>query len=303
MGVDIGLLRVLVMVMDERNVTRAAERLHQTQPSVSIALRRLREHFDDPLFLPLRRGVVPTPRAIALAARARKILTELEDMTRDTRFDPATERASILIGANDYGVLSVIAPLLRRLRAEAPGLTLEVRRLASDISRQIERQDVDMAITILSEPTRFAHVRPLFRDTFEVAMAPDHPLAGRALTLDDFCAHDHLRVTWADTNLADPVDNVLSDLGRRRTAALVVPSYFHLPPVLAQSDLLSVAPAGVIAHFHGRLSGAPLPFPLAGFSVNLVWDDRTNTSAAHMWLRARILELTTSMPVLGDEAQ
>jgi DNA-binding transcriptional LysR family regulator len=291
MGVDVNLLRVLVMVMDERNVTRAAERLHQSQPSVSIALRRLRERFNDPLFLPLRRGVVPTPRAVDLAQRARRILRDLEDMTRESAFDPATERVTIQIGANDYGVLSVVTPVLLRLRQIAPGVTLEVHRLASDISRQIERQEVDMAITILSEPSRFAHVRPLFRDTFEVAMAADHPLANGDLTLEAFCAHDHLRVTWADVNLADPVDNLLNDLGRRRHTALIVPSYFHLPPILARSDFLAVAPAGVIGHFAPGIVGRPLPLPLAGFSVNLVWDDRTNASAAHTWLRGLMMEV------------
>lgn len=291
MGVDVNLLRVLVMVMDERNVTRAAERLHQSQPSVSIALRRLRESFNDPLFLPLRRGVVPTLRAIDLAQRARKILSDLEDMTRESVFDPATERATIHIGANDYGVLSVITPLLLRLRQVAPGVTLEVQRLGSDISRQIERQEVDMAITILSEPSRFAHVRPLFRDTFEVAMSADHPLAGGDLTLDAFCAHDHLRVTWADVNRADPVDNVLTDLGRKRRTALVLPSYFHLSPILARSAFLAVAPAGVIRHFAPEIVGRPLPLALAGFSVNLVWDDRTNSSPAHIWLRQLALEV------------
>jgi DNA-binding transcriptional LysR family regulator len=299
MSVDLALLRVLVMVMEERNVTRASERLHQSQPSVSIALRRLREVFDDPLFLPLRRGVVPTPRAIDLAQKARRVLQDVEEMTRDARFDPATERASILIGANDYGVLSVIAPLQRCLRAQAPGLAIQVRRLASDISRQIERQEVDMAITILSEPSRFAHVRPLFRDTFAVAMAPEHPLAQRPLSLDDFCSFKHLRVTWADSNLVDPVDNQLSEMGRSRLSALEVPSYFHLPPILASSDLLAVAPAGMIAHFGTQIVSRPLPFALPGFSVNLVWDGRTDSSAPHQWLRAQILGLPSpgSAPV------
>lgn len=289
MSVDLSLLRVLVMVMDERNVTRAAERLHQSQPSVSIALRRLREHFDDPLFLPLRRGVVPTPRAIELAHRATKILRDVEEMTQAERFDPATEETTVFIAANDFGVLSVIAPLVEGLRTKAPGIRLQVRRLASDISRQLDRQEVDMAVTILTEPGRPAHVQPLFREAFSVAVGVGHELAGKELTLDDFCSCPHVRVAWADTNVTDPVDNALSDLGRQRNAVLTVPSYFYLPRMLANSNLIAVAPCGVISHFERELVALPMPVPIPGFSMNLIWDDRTHTSARHMWVREQIL--------------
>jgi len=291
MNLNVGLLRVLVMVMDERNVTRAAERLNQTQPSVSIALRRLRNHFDDPLFLPMRRGVVPTPRAIDLAHRAAKILREIEELIEDEKFEPATEKATILIGANDFGVLSVVAPLQRKLRAQAPGIKLHVRRLEPDLSRQLDRQEVDMSITMLSEPNRSAYVVPLFHEPLVVAVSVGHPLVQEQMTLDNFCAYDHVRVTWADTNLVDPIDNMLHELGRQRNTALQVQSYFYLPQVLKDTGLIAVAPRALVAQLKGELVSLPLPIQIPGFAMSLVWDDRTHTSARHMWVRSLISEL------------
>lgn len=286
---DISQLRVLVAVMDERNVTRAAERLHLSQPAASIALKRLREAFGDPLFVPARRGVIPTPRAIQLAHRASAILSDLEDMTVAGAFDPATAEQTVFMGANDFGLLGVVAPLLERLRRVAPGIGLHIVRLDANLDRQFDRQEIDMALTIMTEPNKKAYVQPIFRESFACAVGRTHPLAREELTLESFCAHDHVRVSWADRTVIDPVDSVLSDLGRRRRFAATLPSYFSLPRLLENTDLIAVAPSRIIAHFPDDLVALPLPISVPGIALNLVWDDRTHASACHTWLREQIL--------------
>lgn len=291
MGIDLNHLRILVAVIDERSVTRAAERLHLSQPAVSAHLRRMREIFADPLFVPVGRGVMPTPRAIELAHHATAILRKVEIMTDTGTFDPGVADLTIFIGANDFGLFSIVAPLLRRVREIAPGIQLQIRRLDSDISRQLDRQEIDFAITMLTEPTKSAYVQPLFRETFHCAMRLCHPLAGSDMNVESFCAHDHVRVAWADTNVVDPVDNALSELGRSRRNAVTLPSYFSLPRILENTDLIAVAPRGVIKYFDWALAERPLPLLVPGFSMNLIWDDRTHSSESHIWLRNLIIEL------------
>jgi DNA-binding transcriptional LysR family regulator len=288
---NLNLLRVLDTLMQERSVTRAAERLHLTQPAVSSALNRLRTAFDDPLFMPTRRGIVPTPRAFELAARASTVLKEVEAMVEPRTFDPATARASFVIGANDFGVISVVAPLLERLVHAAPEMQLHVKRLEPDISAQLARQDIDLAITLLTEPSRPAYVHPLFRESFTGTIRRDHPMAGQAPTLDHFCAMHQVRVSAADTRLVDPVDDALAEVGRRRRIVLTMPSFLSLPRVLGQTDLISVAPQRMVTYFRDTLAEVPIPLKLPGFTLNMIWDDRTQTSESHKWLRAELIDL------------
>lgn len=288
---DLNLLRVLVVLLDERNVTRAAERLNLSQPAVSAALSRLRVAFDDPLFVPARRGVVPTPRAIDLGPRAQTILRDAEAMVHPRAFNPREVQATFDIGVNDFGTFSVVTPLLERLRFVAPGTRLHLRRLDQDISRQLDRQEIDIAITLLTEPSKPAHVQTLFREAFGAVVRLDHPLIGDEITLDTFCSMDHVKVSAADARLRDPVDDALADLGQKRRIVLTLPSYFSLPQILRRTDLISVAPLRFLRYFETSLRQVHVPLRLPGFAMNMIWDDRTHASPSHRWLRSEIARL------------
>lgn len=279
---------MLSVLADERNVTRAAERLNLSQPAVSAALGRLRATFGDPLFLPARRGVVPTPRALELAPRAEAILRQADSMIRPRAFDPRTSDVAFEIGANDFGVFAVVSPLLERLRYVAPGTRIRVRRLDSDISRQLGRQEIDLAITLLTEPARPAHVQLLFREAFTAVVRHDHPIIGADMSLDTFCRLDHVRVSAADARLVDPVDDALLEVGLSRRIVLSVPSYLSLPQVLRRTDLVSVAPMRLVRYFQSTLRTVHVPLRLPGFAMNMIWDERTHSNPAHRWLRGEI---------------
>lgn len=295
-------LRVLIAVIEERNLTRAAERLNLSQPAVSVAIARLRDQFGDPLFLPRWRGVVPTSRAIELAARVETILRAIDDLTEVPRFDPATTRTTVTIGANDFGIFSVVSPLIRSMRQVAPGIDLVVRRLEEDISGQFDRLEIDLALTILSAPRQGAHVETLFREAFVCAMDKTHPCADKQMSVEDFCRFDHIRVAWADKRLQDPVNEMLSELNRTRRTAAVVHNFFSLPMLLDGTDFIAVAPERVVSHFSQTLTGVPLPLSLPGFTLNMVWDDRMHTNPCHMWLRDQIRQVAGQLePCSGGD--
>ena len=289
---DLNLLQVLDALMEERNVTRAAERLHLSQPAVSSALNRLRQAFDDPLFLRTQRGVVPTPRAIELANDARAVLRRVESMIDARPFDPATVDVTFTIGANDYGQFAVVAPLMEYLRKHAPLVKLTVVQLDVNIGERLQHQSIDFAITLLSEPPPEAHAMPLFKEKFLCAGRIDHPgLTKGRLTLDEFCALDHIRISPANARLVDPVDQALAGLGRRRRVVVTVPNFFLLPRMLRHSDLVSIAPAGLARYFNWTLTAVPPPLKIPGFVMNLVWHERTHGSEGHRWLRERMAAL------------
>lgn len=293
---DLNLLLVLDALMDERNVTRAAERLRLSQPAVSAALNRLRESFGDPLFVRMQRGILPTPRAIELARAAKAVLGQIEGIIDEQPFDPSHSKAVFRIGANDYAQLAVVIPLIRWLGDMAPNIRVEVTGLSQNLGEQLERQGVDLAITLFSEPPKGSHWAMLFRETYVCAARQNHPQIDKTLSLDQFCALPQVAVASADPRLADPVDEALAAIGRKRQVVLKMPNFFILPRVLQHNNFISVAPERLIRYFSPMLKILPLPIEVPGFSMNLVWHEATHASAAHTWLREQILNLTNQDP-------
>jgi DNA-binding transcriptional LysR family regulator len=286
---DLNLLLVFDALMDERNVTRAAERLHLSQPAVSAALNRLRDAFADPLFVRMQRGVLPTPRAIELAHAVKGALGQVENIIDVRRFDPAHSEAVFRIGANDYAQLAVVVPLIRRLAEVAPNIRLEIATLGPNLAEQLERQLIDFAITLFTEPPKGSHTAMLFRETYICAARKNHSGIGKTLSLDRFCNLPHIAVPSAGPRLADPVDEALAALGRKRRVMLKVPNFFILPRMLLDNDFIAVAPERLIQYFKSTLKALALPIEVPGFSMNLVWHERTHTGVAHAWMREQIL--------------
>ncbi|MGD9712970.1 MAG: LysR family transcriptional regulator [Thermomicrobiales bacterium] len=297
---DLNLVRVLATLMEERSVTKAATRLGLTQPAVSAALTRLRDAFGDPLFVRTRRGMAPTVRGEELAQLAIAALRDFEELLEAKSFDPNTADVTLTVGANDYGQFSIVAPLLHRLRKSTPGLRLEIRPLEDDIGGQLERQEIDVAITLLSQPPRNAIVAPLLTDDFVGAVDKSNDVVGSRISLDHFCSLDHVRVSAANNaRLIDPVDDQLMIRGRRRNVILSVPNFFMIPRLLRGSDLFSVVPVRLIQYFDWTLKPVALPLSLPGFTMNLIWHERTDGSLRHMWLREQLTSIADAIGRTG----
>ncbi len=290
---DLNLLRVLDALTDERSVTRAAERLRLSQPAVSAALNRLRGFFGDPLFVRLQRGILPTPRAVELAHAAKAVLGQIEGIIDARPFDPSHSKAVFRIGANDYAQLAVVVPLIRLLADIAPNIRLEIMPLGQNLGEQLERQRVDLAFTLFSEPPKGSRSAMLFREAYVCAARKDHSEIGRTLSLDQFCELPHVAVPSAAPRSVDPVDEALAALGRERRVVVKVPNFFILPPMLQYNNLIAVAPERLIRYFNATLKALPLPIAVPGFSMNLVWHEATEADAEHAWLRAQILYVSS----------
>ncbi len=136
---DLNLLKAFSVLMDERNVSKAAEHLAITQPAMSGVLARLRDSFDDPLFVRIQRGVVPTNRALELAPQVKKVLNEVEQLLQPLQFDPTTAELTVRIACTDYAMRAVIVPFLRLLKIQAPKIKVAVLAInESAVQNQLE---------------------------------------------------------------------------------------------------------------------------------------------------------------------
>ena len=197
-NLDLNLLKALDALLDERSVTRAAERLSLTQPAVSGMLTRLRESFDDPLFVRTQRGIAPTLRAQALAGPLKELLCNAEALLRPQGFDPATAHMTLRIAATDYALQAVVLPFLAVLRQRAPGVCVAVVPAQHlPLHERLERGDIDLALITPENTAPDLHARRLFDERYVCVMRADHPDARRrCLSLARFCELDHALVSY-----------------------------------------------------------------------------------------------------------
>ncbi len=299
---DLNLLRVFDVVMAERNLTRAAERLSITQPAVRNALKRLKNSVGEDLLTRVSSGVKPTPRAEALWPEVRTALGHLRAALSPGEFNPQTDATSFRIAMADATAALFMPPLVSQIEDSQALTTLRVLPLPTrDPSDMLERGDADLAIGYFPETisalasqggdSPLRHTR-LHDSEYVCVMREGHPLAeAGALTLDTFCAADHLLVNFAGRPYG-LADQALAALNRKRRIVLTVNQYFTAGRVVANSYLLTVLPACFVeaTGYDEHVVTRPLPFDLAGLHVAMVWHQRSDRSSAHQWLRARLLE-------------
>ena len=284
---DLNLLKTFDALFDEGSVTRAAARLALTQPAVSGMLNRLRESFDDPLFVRSQRGVVPTLRAHELAEPVKRVLGEVEAMLRPAAFEPSAASFALAIAATDYALRAVVVPFLHRLRRQAPGIRVAVCPIEEGrVQTQLERGELDLALLTPESTPPDLHVRRLFDEQYVCALREGHPdAAGGTLSLDRFCTLDHAMVSYAGGSFRGATDVALEKLGHERRVVLSVPSFLVLPEILLASDLVAVVPRRLVPDVQGLVL-IPPPLDIPGFTKVAAWHDRTHGHPGHRWARA-----------------
>ena len=298
---DLNLLRVFDVVMAERNLTRAAERLSITQPAVSNALKRLRDSLGEELLTRTAFGVKPTTRAEALWPEVRAALGNLRNALAPGEFNPQTDAVNFRIAMADASAATFMPLLVAQIEQTRALANLRVLPLSTrDPSALLERDEADLAIgyfpetvaTLLErgDESPLRHTR-LHDSQYVCVMRQGHPLAERELTLDAFCDAHHLLVNFSG-KAHGLADQALTALGRKRRVVLTVNQYFTAGRVVANSDLLAVLPAYFVGATGAReqVITRALPFHLDGLHVEMLWHLRHDRVSSHQWLRERLLE-------------
>ncbi len=286
--IDLNLLVALDALLEEQNVTRAADRLALTQPTVSAMLARLRKLFGDPLFVRTQRGMLPTPRALELAPALKQWLAEARALVAGASFDAATADFTATLSANDYIQSALIVPFIERLRREAPNARLAVRfPPTAEVTSLLANGEIDLCVTTTPEiPSQELPSRVLYDERYICAVRSGHPLKSKTtVTLDQFCRYPHVMVSPTEGRFVGPADEALARVGRRRRVVLSAPGFLVLPEILKTDDLIAVVPERVL---RGRMNGLRTflpPVTVPGFSVILLWHQRLHKDPAHQWLR------------------
>ncbi len=290
-NLDLNLLRVFDTLMDEKNVSRAAEKLSVSQPAVSGMLTRLRNSFDDQLFVRSQHGIVPTIRANELAGPIKKLLQELDSVLEPVQFNPETAQLTLSIAATDYSMKAIIEPVLIELHRLAPNIKVSIRWInEKNLFEQMERGIIDIALTTPDASPVDLKAKTLFDESYVCVLRDGHPLSNnKELTLDQFCEIDHAIVSYVGGAFAGMTDKVLQDLGRERRVVLSIPSFLSLVDILKTSDLCAVVPKRLIKNVQG-LTTVNLPFEVPGFTKIMAWHERTHESHAHQWIRELIFK-------------
>ncbi len=295
--VDLNLLAIFDAVMTELNVTRAAERLHMTQPAASNALKRLRHLLNDELFVKVPTGVSPTPKAIEIWHPIRDALAQIYQTLQPAKFDPVTATVTFTIAMNDLTANLVLPKLITVVEKSAPNINIRaVPSTHINAPMLLEQAEIDIAIGVFAKPNSRLRSHTLFTSPFTCVMRRDHPLANQKLTIEDYIQAKHLLVTLTGetTGLLEPI---LQERGLKRRIALTVNHFGIAPRLVTCSDLIAVLPTRIVemSEFYSQLHLTPSPIEIAPSTVKIMWHERNHLNSAQEWLRSCLVEICTNL--------
>jgi LysR family nod box-dependent transcriptional activator len=298
-SVDLNLLVALDALLAERNVTRAANRVGLSQPGMSSALARLRKLLDDPLLVREGTVLVATARAEALVAPVREALDIIQRaLQARLEFDPGTAQCTVTVGCSDYSVLLLIGPLVRRLAAEAPGVTVQIRPRSPDPSRLLRDGEADLVIepeAIMREAALPS--QSLFTDRWLCCVWEGNSQVGDELSLEAYLRLGHVVYSTAPGVPTATVDTDLARAGVRRRAEFIVESFLLAPALLQGTDLITLVLERAVPLLRRtaaiRLLEPPLELP--PLVQKLWWSPHRTADPTLAWVRAKIGEIAASL--------
>ena len=288
--IDLNLLVTLEALLTEQNVTRAAKRLHLSQPSVSVQLRKLRQIFADPLLSPAPSGMLPTTRAQALLQPLRAALAEMRHVLEPRHsFNPATAQLTWQVAAADYAEYAILMTLLGPLRKAAPGIHIAVREAAhSKMIKQLESGAIDLGFLAMETAPERLHHRVLFKEHYVLVARKRHPALKGKLTVDTLCQLEYVVVSPDGGGFRGVTDTALESKGRKRRVVLSVPHFLFVPEVVARTNLVAMLPSRLVKDRSDHIQVVVPPLPIPPYEMAMIWHERSHLDPAHLWLREQV---------------
>lgn len=302
MRYDLNLLPIFIALMEERSVTRAAERLGMTQPALSNALARLRTTMQDQLFIRVRYGIEPTPIALELAPVIAQALAKLDDAVLGQQdFDPATADRLMTIAPNGYAEFVLAPAVVAKLADVAPGIQLRLTPYGNDLLETgvISGMTAVVLGRIIDPPNNLV-VQHLMDDGFACVVRAKHPSIGERVSRKQYEQMRHINVL-PPGRLRAGLFEALDRVGLRREVAVSVTNFLAVPEIVAVTDFCATLPL-LICHRLAddvRLRVVPAPVDLGTFPVEMAWHVRYRHDPAHRWLRSLISDTANTLSTTG----
>jgi DNA-binding transcriptional LysR family regulator len=284
--VDLNLLPPLVALLEERHVSRAADRVRLSQPAMSRALQRLRRHFGDELLVRGPDGYSLTPRAERIRDQLATAVTHLERVFAPETFDPAAAAQSFRLAVSDYTVATFGPELVRTILTESPNSAVSCEVLDGHAFDKLDAGTLDLVIYGRAAPERYCSEH-LFTDRFVCVVAAEHPLAHQtSVSLSTYLRWPHLAI-----EIDQPwIDRALETFGTSRRIAVSMPYFALAPSILPGTELILTIPAQLAHHDadrpRTRVLAAPREFGELKFYA--VWHPRFDQDPSHSWLRQAV---------------
>lgn len=290
---DLTLLLVFLGLLRHRKALDVAAELGLTQSAISQAVKRLRDIFQDDLFLRRPHGMEPTATALALEDPVRRAVEALRGALGAARaFDPMQAEGVVRIAALDAEQAVLIPPLAARLRSEAPGLRLSVLPLGRGAAMEaLSEGRADLVLGFVWDLPDAISGEPLYDETFLVAGRPDLLPDAPRISIDAYCAADHVLISPGG-DLRGVVDNQLAAMDRSRRVILGLPAFLPALAAASACGALVTLPARVargFAHGFGLVTAEP-PIPVRSFPVSVFWHRRNATDPKTLWIRQQLLQ-------------
>ncbi|NNU15496.1 LysR family transcriptional regulator [Parvularcula sp. ZS-1/3] len=293
---DLNLIVTLHWLLTEQSVTRAAQRLDVSQPTVSHALGRLRELLGDPLLIKSGRTMLPTKKAESLQPRVAEIVDRMRDLLlEEESFDPAHQKGKFRIAVIDSIGAMVVRSWQSVIQPDAPGLELDILQPAVAQAQDLIAGKIDAII--LPEPKMLSLPpgvniddfvqRRLFEERYVTAVRRDHPLAN-GMDIERYCEADHILINPEGMDVG-PIDQRLHDAGRKRRIAFRTETFLLALEALENSDCVLTAPASLFRYHQDKFSVMPCPVHTEGFACYIGWHPNWTHDPQHRWVRERLM--------------
>ncbi|MDE1164873.1 MAG: LysR family transcriptional regulator [Pseudomonas sp.] len=291
---DLNLLVALDVLLEEQNITRAAERLHMTQSATSGVLGRLRTYFEDDLLVQVGRKMQPTPYAQELADPVRDVLLKIRSsITSKPAFDPATSKRHFRLVTSDYLISVLFASVIQKIHQEAPNITFEMLGPGDNSAELLVRGEVDLMIVperyiIEDHPSQL-----LFEEEHVCVVWSGNSLVSQSLTLEQYMDMGHVSVGFGRTRHMSIEDWFINQYGFSRRLEVITNDFNTLPQLLIGTQR--------IATMHGRLARLyaqhlplrilPPPVKIPVMREFMLWHRTMDNDPMHRWLREQIGEI------------
>ncbi|MES2399440.1 MAG: LysR family transcriptional regulator [Pseudomonadota bacterium] len=292
-NIDLRLLVLFDEIYKASSLSKAADRIGLSQPGVSLALERLRKHFNDKLFVRTTNGMEPTLHAKALLPIVRQGIAALQaTMAFRFQFVPEDSDRTFHISMTDVGQIVLLPSLLNQLRLLAPNVKIEVSTINKDVPKALESGDLDLAVGFVPQLQNFFYQQVLFEEKFVCLARKAHPRIKDSITLRQYERELHVVVTTSGTGHL-VIDKTIDKLEVHRKVGVHIPNFIGLSTIIGATDYICTLPfrAGEIMAHHGEVKLLKVPFEVPSYVVKQHWHERQAQDPGNRWLRQVIAEM------------